>query len=167
MKYLLIILGLILLIPGVIWLIGLMLPQSHTVTISQNLNASPEEIYMIITDIRNYPEWRSNVQQVEFLNENEENPVWREYYSNQDPLSFRITEKTENRSLTVEIEDEGLPFGGSWTYNIEPAEEGSILTIREDGEVYSPIFRFVSAYIMGHDSTIKQYLADLETKLRN
>lgn len=167
MKYLLIILGVILLIPAVIWIMGMTLPQSHSISISQQFDASPEEIYMIITDIRSFPEWRSNVEQVEFLNENEEHPVWREGYSDEDPLSFRMIGKTQNQSITVEIADENLPFSGQWTYTIEPQKEGARLTITENGEVYNPIFRFVSAYIIGHDSTIKQYMSDLETELNN
>lgn len=168
MKYLLIILGLILLIPAVIWLIGMTLPQSHTVTISQPFNTSPGELYMMITDIRSFPDWRSNIERIEFLNEDEENPIWREHYSNEDPLSFRITEKTANHSVTVQIADDDLPFSGSWSYNIEPAnDEGALLMITENGEVYNPIFRFVSAYVLGHDNTINQYMIDLETEINN
>jgi len=40
------------------------------------------------------------------------------------------------------------------------------VTITEDGEVYNPIFRFMSAYVFGHTATIEQYLTDLESRVQ-
>ena len=57
-----------------------------------------------------------------------------------------------------------LPFGGSWDYLIEPDGTGSKLTVTENGEVYNPIFRFVSRYVMGHTATMDKYLAALAAK---
>jgi hypothetical protein len=63
------------------------------------------------------------------------------------------------------IADSNLPFGGSWTYELAPAGDGeTTLRITEDGEVYNPIVRFVSRFVMGHDATIKQYLSAVGTR---
>ncbi|MGH9763547.1 MAG: LIC10604 family protein, partial [Blastocatellia bacterium] len=62
------------------------------------------------------------------------------------------------------IADANLPFGGSLKYEIEKAGDGIIITITEDGEVYNPVFRFVSRFIMGHSATIEGYLKDLGNK---
>ena len=59
------------------------------------------------------------------------------------------------------IADKELPFGGTWDYRLEPAGTGSRITITENGEVYNPIFRFVSRYFMGHTATIDKYLTAL------
>jgi len=66
--------------------------------------------------------------------------------------------------LVVRIADPKLPFGGTWTYEITPAPEGSSLRIREDGEVYNPIFRFVSRFVVGYSGTIDAYLKSLGRK---
>ena len=34
----------------------------------------------------------------------------------------------------------------------------------EDGEVYNPIFRFVSRFVMGHHATMDRYLRNLGRK---
>lgn len=167
MKYILIVLGIVFLIPVAIWIIGSFLPQSHTETVTEKFSASPEEIYSLITDVKSFPAWRSNVERVEVLNDDESNILWREYYSDDDPLSFRIIESTQSQRLVTEIADENLPFGGRWTFDIVPQQEGTSLTITEDGEVYNPIFRFVSTFIIGHDKTIRQYMTDLEGELKN
>jgi hypothetical protein len=58
-----------------------------------------------------------------------------------------------------------LPFGGWWEYVIAPAGSGSRVTITEHGEVYNPIFRFVSRYVMGQTKTLDSYLTALAAKL--
>ncbi|MGH9824216.1 MAG: LIC10604 family protein, partial [Blastocatellia bacterium] len=73
-------------------------------------------------------------------------------------------ESTAPRLMVTRIADANLPFGGSWKYEIEKAGDGSIITITEDGEVYNPVFRFVSRFIMGHSATIEGYLKDLGNK---
>jgi hypothetical protein len=64
--------------------------------------------------------------------------------------------------LVARITDKNIPFGGSWTYDLEPSGEGTKLTITENGEVYSPAFRFMSKYLFGHTKTIVTYLNQLE-----
>jgi hypothetical protein len=69
----------------------------------------------------------------------------------------------------AEDEDEdqrsGLPFGGTWTFEVTPiGDGGSVVRITEDGEVYNPVFRFVSRYFMGYTATIDSYLKALGAK---
>lgn len=89
--------------------------------------------------------------------------MWREYYTNEDPLTFKIVEWSENSTLVSEIADKNLPFGGKWTYKMESQGAQTLLAITENGEVCNPIFRFISTLIMGHEGTINQYMAGLET----
>lgn len=39
------------------------------------------------------------------------------------------------------------------------------LAITEDGEVYNPLFRFVSRFLMGYDSTIDTFLRDIAKRV--
>lgn len=48
---------------------------------------------------------------------------------------------------------------------IVPDGSGSRLTITENGEIYNPVFRFVSRYVIGQTSTIDKYLTDLAPRL--
>jgi hypothetical protein len=63
------------------------------------------------------------------------------------------------------IADEGLAFGGSWTLEVAEYGEVTSLTVTEDGEIYNPVFRFVSRFITGQTATIDQYLRALGKKL--
>jgi hypothetical protein len=81
------------------------------------------------------------------------------------PILFEITERTPPRRLVTRIADKSLPFGGRWIYEVVPEGTGSTLRITEEGEVYNPIFRFVSRFIMGHTSTIDGYLTAVQKRL--
>jgi hypothetical protein len=67
--------------------------------------------------------------------------------------------------MVTRIADSKLPFGGTWAYEIVPASNSCTLTITEDGEVYNPLFRFVSRFVIGHTATLDGYLKALSTKL--
>jgi len=80
-------------------------------------------------------------------------------------MTYEIVESQPPTLLKRAIADKSLPFGGTWTWNIQPAGEGSSVTITENGEVYNPIFRFVSRFVIGHTRGIDKYLAMLEAAI--
>jgi len=59
------------------------------------------------------------------------------------------------------IAEKNLPFGGTWTIEISPTEDGSVVRITEDGEIYNVIFRFLARFFFGYTSSIEGYLRDL------
>jgi hypothetical protein len=61
----------------------------------------------------------------------------------------------------VRIADPDLPFGGTWTYRLTPKGSGTRLAITEHGEVYNPLFRFVSRFVFGHTATVDRFIAAL------
>lgn len=162
LKYLFLVVGVLIAIPVILWFLGTLLPEAHRVSVSKTLDVPQEEVYRLITDIKNYPNWRSNVIEVQFLRTDGQPEMWREIYSDNDPIAFRI-HKPDSTIVYTEIISQDLPFGGEWFFSIEPHGSGTKLTINEQGEVYNPLFRFISAYVIGHDKTIRQYLADIES----
>ena len=69
-------------------------------------------------------------------------------------MNYEVVDAIPGRRLVTKIADRNLPYGGSWTYEILADGSGSMLSITEAGEVYNPIFRFVSKFVMGHTATI-------------
>jgi hypothetical protein len=94
--------------------------------------------------------------------------VWsaidRQKTFHEDDVNYEVIRSDPPRLLETRIADKNLPYGGSWTYEISPASDGSELRITEHGEVYNPIFRFVSRFVMGHTATIDKSLRDLGKK---
>lgn len=142
--------------------IGYALPQAHRATGSATLPAPPGRVFAILVDVARYPEWREEITTVEVLSVT---PLkWREG-SGDDLVTFDAIESAPPERLRVRIADPDLPFGGTWTYTLAPDGDGTRLTIVEDGEVYNPVFRFVSRFVIGHTSSIDRFLADLRRSL--
>ena len=163
MKYIWITLGVLIGLAALIYIIGLMLPVSHTASVSKEINAPKEVVWKYVTLPQKFPEWRSAVNRVEMLSDSTQPLRWTEFYDGMDALTFQESSRSDSSVFVSDIVSEGLPFGGGWTISLQQNENGTIVTITENGEIYNPVFRFFSRFIFGYDGTIQQYLNDLET----
>jgi Uncharacterized conserved protein len=164
MKWLLIVVGAIAALVLAVTLAGAALPQNHVAQRAEHLSAPPEKVWSIITDVPKYPAWRPDVASVEILADSGGRLAWREISPKGNKLSYEATASEAPSHLVTTITDRGIPFGGSWDYRIDPDGAGSRITITEHGEVYNPIFRFVSRFIIGHTATIDKYLGSLSAR---
>ena len=145
--------------------VGLLLPEKHRASESARFRVGAEQLWEVITNFSAYPTWRSGVSAVERLPDANGHPVWKETDSHSGGIPYETVESVPNERLVRRIADPKLPFGGTWTLDLEATPEGVALTITEDGEVYNPVFRFVSRFIFGHTKNIHGYLSDLQTKV--
>jgi len=135
MRWIVYVVGAIVLVGIVVTAIGAMLPKAHSASRTARIAMPPEALHALI---------------LKRIGEPQEYPL-------------RV-ERNEPPSLVVtRIVGERLPFGGTWTYRIAPATGGSELTITEDGEVYNPIFRFMSRFVFGHYGTMDAFLKTLSS----
>jgi len=162
MKIILIILTIVALLVITVFIIGYLLPVEHTVTVSVDIAVSKDKVWNVIIDANNYPIWRSDVKKVDV---NSTSQGWTEYDNHNESLTYEIVEVAEGRLLVTRIQDKDKPFGGGWTITLQDSGDETRVTITENGEVYNPIFRFVSKFIIGHSATASSYLADLKKEL--
>ena len=151
---------------GIAALIGSRLPQAHVASREAQLPAPPTAVWDAITDIDGYSTWRRDVSRVEHLPDRAVKKTWVEHGRN-GRITFTVDRAEPPRLLAVRIADPDLPFGGTWTYEISPVPDGTALKITEQGEVYSPIFRFMSRFVFGHEATMTTYLTALEKRFTN
>lgn len=153
----------ILVVPLIIVMgVGAMLPKSHIVSREVTVSAPPDAVWNLITSA---PIWRPNITRYQELAAQNGHRMWRETDKGGQTITYEAVQSEPPHLLITRIADTSLPFGGTWTYEIAPAGTGSSLTITENGEVYNPVFRFVSRYIMGHAATIDGYLKAVKTRL--
>ena len=143
--------------------VGYALPVAHVATREAHLAAPPDRVFAALRDVETFPTWRSDVKAVELL---ATTPAlrWRERGDND--ITFEVEAMEPPRRLVTRIADRSLPFGGSWTYELSPEQAGTRLVITEQGEVYNPLFRFMSRFVFGHTATMDAYLEDLQRHLR-
>ena len=144
----------------VVVVIGLMLPVKHEATVWATIPAVPDAVWATLTDPVSYPKWRGDVTAVEMLPADSGHVAWREQGRN-GAISYVIERAEPPRRLVTRITDKSLPFGGAWEYEVIPDGTGSRVRITEHGEVYNPVFRFVSRFIMGYTVTASAYLKAL------
>lgn len=164
MKIALIIIGVLVAIVVVVVLVGYSLPVKHRAARERTFASSPEVVYATITNVEKFPEWRSKVKSVEVVSLPGGTRSFREKGGDGEIL-YVIDEAQPPTRLVTRIADKTLPFGGTWTYELAPAAAGTTLRITEDGEVYNPVFRFMSRFVFGQTATIDGYLDDLRKKL--
>jgi len=163
MRWVLGIAGLLVALVLTVCVIGYMLPKSHVASVSARFAAPPDSIWTSLTDVAAFPRWRPGLSQVELLPDENGQRGWREL-GKHDAVTYRVVESVPPRRLVTRIADQNLPYGGRWTYELTPDGPGTRLTITENGEVYNPVFRFVSRFIMGHTSTMVGVLRALGAK---
>ena len=165
MVWVLIAIGSVVAVSAVVVVIGAMLPKEHSVSRMAHYNRSPADIWEVITDYAGQVAWRSDLLRVERLPNRGGREVWQETDKRGQALDFETVESNSPRHLVRRIANENLQFGGAWTLDISDFGEVTSVTITENGEVYNPVFRFISRFIIGQTATIDGYLRDLGTKL--
>jgi hypothetical protein len=161
MKILLIVGILVVVLVIIVVGVGSILPVEHHVTREVILKSTPAKTWAIIVDFPSAPKWRKNLKSVEKV-ERDGEIMWKEEDQSGDSLLYRTLFSQEPKKLVREIVGPELPFGGTWTFVLEPHPEGAKLQITEDGKVYQPVYRFVSRFFLGHSRSLDLYLGALE-----
>lgn len=163
MRWVLIAVGVLAVLVLVIVGVGYTLPVAHTAQRAVTLRAAPSDVWATITDVAAYPSWRDGVESVEVLASRDGKQVWREKGKDGE-ITYAMTRADPPSRLVTRVADTGLPFGGEWDYEISPNGTGSRVVITERGEVYNPVFRFISRFVIGPTATLDTYLRSLGTK---
>lgn len=138
-----------------IWAIGSRLPVEHRASASRTLAVDADAAWSRIASLEAWPSWRGG--EVEVLSD-----ASIRVTENGESVRYRV-ERPADRTLVTEIDTSGLPYGGRWTWTVEPTgDSGAVVTIVEEGEVYDPFFRFFSRFVFGHESTMQSVLDHLE-----
>jgi hypothetical protein len=167
MKIALIALGVVAALLVVIVVVGYSLPVKHRAQVTATIAAPPDQVYALITNVAAFPTWRTGVRSVEILTSSDARPRWREV-SKSGTIPFVVESANPPITLVGRIDSKSLPFGGTWTYEVQPTSDGrSRLQITEDGEIYNPIFRFVSRFFIGYEGTMRQYVSDVKRTLKS
>jgi hypothetical protein len=141
---------------------GALLPRNHVATRKARLKEPPQAIWDAVTGPSG---WRSDLLRSDPLPARGSRRAWREVNRQNEVITFEEVESTPPRRLVTRIADPKLPFGGTWTQEIDPLDGGSTaLRITENGEIYNPLFRFMARFVFGYTSSMEQYLRDLGKK---
>jgi hypothetical protein len=158
MKWVGIVLGSLALLVAIVALVGAMLPKAHRASRQAHYRQKPEALYFTLAGP---VDWRSDVKAFGNLPDRAGRKQWWEQDTHGQRVTYELVDDKMPSRRVVRIADRGLPFGGTWTFEIAPAAEGCVVRITEDGEVYNVIFRFMARFFFGYTASIEGYLRDL------
>lgn len=122
----------------IVAIVGWMLPATHEATRTATVARPIDRVYADIANVDGYASWLDGVE----------------------PVTVRIEEASPPSRFVTRIAP-GQPFGGTWTFTLAPDGAGTRVTIVEHGEVYNPIFRFMSRFVFGHTASMDAFLDSL------
>jgi uncharacterized protein YndB with AHSA1/START domain len=134
----------------VVW--GVLLPQDHVAVRKARYARPPDALWAALRDLEALPSWRRDLHTIQVHSPTR----WTE----NGELTLELAEQVPPSRLVTRILP-GAPFGGTWTYELTPDGAGTLLTLTERGEVYNPLFRFLSRFVFGHTATLERYLKQL------
>ena len=126
---------------AVVAVIGWLLPVKHDATRNAYINRPIDRVYADISNVEAYASWLEGVE----------------------PVEVRVEEATPPSRFITRIAP-GQPFGGTWTFTLATEGSGTRVTIVEHGEVYNPIFRFMSRFVFGHTASMDAFLRSLANR---
>src|SRR5688572_29890313 len=132
-------------------------PPEHEFSRTVTLPRRPEEVWRVVTDFAGQVAWQPYLKRVERLPDRDGREAWREQQKSGPPMILVTREADSPRRLVREIIDEKKVFSGTWTWQLEPAGEGTRLTLTENGRVENPVFRFM-VHALGPSKYVDGYL---------
>jgi len=140
---------------GIIAGVGYALPKSHVASRHMELRQPPQAVYALIAGPST---WRKDVKKYEPLPQGD-GKLWMEVDNYDNEVVYERVEDSPPKRLVVRIAGH-QPYSGTWTYDLTPTANGTDLRITENGEVFNPIFRFLSRFVFGQSATIEKYLTE-------
>ena len=141
MKWILRIAAFLVAVVSAIAIVGYFMPAAHEASRSAEFTKSPEMVYALISDLKNYSSW------------------WPD-----NDVNVEVVEAVPPSRFVTRIVGESA-FGGTWTWDIEKTAAGSRATITERGEIYNPMFRALARFVFGYTSSMESCLAAAQRKL--
>jgi hypothetical protein len=146
----------------VIFIMGARLPVEHLASVSSTIAAPQAQVWQLIEDVNKQPTWRTGLVRIEHVSTINGRQCWTEVQNHMSmPLCEVAVQPPAMRVVT--IASASLPFGGTWTYELQAIDANSThLVITENGVTNPAFFRFIGHYIYHEDTMIKQYESDVQ-----
>lgn len=160
MKWVLRILGVIVLLVVLVLVAGLALPEHTTHTRTITLKEPPEKVFAVLADIPNMPKWNRNMATAKLLLPVDGKERSLQTFKDGMEMVVITTESSPPAHLVRTLGEENAPFTGSWSYAIATIPDGSQVALTEKSDIRNPFFR-VMIKILGPTKYMDEHLEDL------
>ncbi|CAO3616967.1 unnamed protein product [Cunninghamella echinulata] len=178
-------------IPLLIYIIGILIPESHVVSRTAVYKIRPERLWQLLTNVEEYPLWRPKLESVSIdsitpaTQDEGKRVVFVEHSKQQQPMKTMLRVLEERITTTVSLKSPvptrpHVPtFSGSWTFELKypPNNQKLILPpnnnetptiqlkITEQGVIKKPLVRLSNMLLFGYYRRIDRFIKDLEKRV--
>ncbi len=146
-------------------LVGRFLPKQFSTVTQLRIRRTPQAVWDAIGDYQKLPISARMHRATEVLPDVDGRPAWRENIGS-SRIRIETIEADAPSRLVRQFQDEVVPMRLRMQYDIEPADDGSLVRCTANGTVdngtwHAPFFRFMIHVFGGAKSGQKQYLASV------
>lgn len=156
--------GVLLGVALIVVIVGSRLPRDHVAQVAIELRAPPDRVWALIADVGGTARWRPEVRGIEMQAAVAGRTRFVET-ARQGTTPFEVVSQEPPVRQVIRVVDDGLPFGGTWTWDLAPLDSGTRLTITEAGFIRNPVFRVMSRLFFPPTATMEAYLRALAGEL--
>ncbi len=160
MKILFRIILVLIVLAGAAYLYALSIPAHQTHMRTTALKQTPDAVFMLLTDLPNFPKWNRNMTKIEMLPPVNGKEATRQTFKGNMQMTIITSESTPPQHLVRSMGDIGGPFEGSWTYEISPTADGSQIVLTEQMTMNNAFFRLM-ARLFGQTKYMDEHLEDM------
>lgn len=154
-------------VAAVVFAFGYTLPQTYENSRTVELDRPADEVYAVVSDFRNYPNWWPEVTRIEVMVDSPQRTTYRQFMMSNQMVILRQREATPPARYATEFDDPDLPYGGWWSFEIvQTGENRSKLTIAEHLEIYNPLYRAYARVVTGYTGRIDSFATAIAERLK-
>lgn len=165
MKVIFTIIAILLIILIIFFITGLMLPKQRNAKRITEFNATPEQIWKVVTDVAVQTAWRTSLSKVEMTGKIPNHETWIEYPQKGPAIYFKTVVKTPPSRFEFEMTDTKT-WKGYWVGEFIPLPNHKTRVIfTESSEIGNPLIRVLSYLFFDIGVTMDHYFNELAPKL--
>lgn len=145
----------VVLLAGVVFLVGLLLPAAREGRAEVVIAAPAARVVAVIADVEAQVAWREGIASVGRTGDG-----WVEVTARGERISFVAEEMGEARVRLRFASDAG--YSGTWEAVLTPADGGTRIAVVERAEVPSPLGRILARVFFDPEAFATKYLAALK-----
>lgn len=150
---------------ALIYIAGLLLPENRFASRKIIINASCDDVWNVVTNVKSYNNWRSDIERTKILIDNQDILVWMEYPKAGKPIKFIEKKRIEKKEWWFDWEEMNGSVSGYWIGKFTETMEGAELESNQYAILKNPFIRTLSYLFFDLEDVMKKFQLSVKSHL--